>query len=63
MVTKGQDVVNSIAKGDKIVSIKILDSTDALFKAEAENLKSWNATLDKEHGDRMKKNAAAAKKE
>lgn len=61
-VTKGQDVVNKIAKGDKIVSIKILDSTDALFAAQADKLKGWNATLDAQHGDRMKKNAAAAKK-
>ncbi len=61
-VTKGQDVVNKIAKGDKILSIEILDSTDALFAAQADKLKAWNATLDKEHGERLKKNAEAAKK-
>jgi peptidyl-prolyl cis-trans isomerase B (cyclophilin B) len=59
-VTKGQDVVNKIAKGDKIVSIKILDSTDALFAAQADKLAAWNKTLDVQHGERMKKNAAAA---
>ncbi|MFT4547365.1 MAG: peptidyl-prolyl cis-trans isomerase B (cyclophilin B) [Verrucomicrobiales bacterium] len=59
-VTKGQDVVDKIAKGDKIVSIKILDSTDALFAAQAEKLAAWNKTLDAQHGERMKKNAAAA---
>jgi len=59
-VTKGQDVVNKIVgklntgergvkfdgKGDKIVGIKILDSTDALFVAQKENLTKWNAILD-----------------
>src|SRR6187549_164244 len=33
-VTKGQDVVDKIAKGDKIEKIEILDSTDALFAAQ-----------------------------
>ncbi len=46
-VTKGQNVVNQIAGGDKIVSIEILDSTDALFKAQAANLDKWNAVLKK----------------
>ena len=46
-VTKGQDVVNKIAGGDTITKIEILSSTDALFAAQAENLKKWNATLDK----------------
>ena len=46
-VTKGQDVVNKIAGGDTITKIEILGSTDALFAAQAENLKKWTATLDK----------------
>ncbi len=46
-VTKGQDVVNKIAQGDKITKIEILDPTDALFKAQAENLAKWNAVLKK----------------
>nr|WP_193213087.1 peptidylprolyl isomerase [Luteolibacter marinus] len=61
-VTKGQDVVNKIlgkvntgepggkvdpdGKGDKITKIEILDSTDALFAAQKDNLDKWNATLD-----------------
>jgi peptidyl-prolyl cis-trans isomerase B (cyclophilin B) len=45
-VTKGQDVVNKIAGGDKIEKIEVLDSTDALFAAQAANLKKWNAVLD-----------------
>ena len=46
-VTKGQDVVNAIVKGDKIKSIQVLDSTDALFAAQAANLAKWNAVLDR----------------
>lgn len=44
-VTKGQDVVNAIVVGDTIKSIKVLDSTDALFAAQKSNLEKWNATL------------------
>jgi len=44
-VTKGQDVVNKIAIGDKILKIEILDPTDDLFKAQAANLTKWNAAL------------------
>jgi len=46
-VTKGQDVVNKIAKGDKIKDIVVKDSTDELFKAQADNLKKWNAKIKK----------------
>ena len=46
-VTKGQDVVNKIAKGDKITSIAILDPTDDLFAAQATNIAKWNASLKK----------------
>jgi peptidyl-prolyl cis-trans isomerase B (cyclophilin B) len=44
-VTEGQAVVNRIARGDKIEKIEILDSTDALFAAQAANLATWNAAL------------------
>ena len=44
-VTKGQDVVNQIAKGDTIIRIEILDSTDALFQAQASNIEQWNTVL------------------
>ena len=44
-VTKGQDVVNKIAQGDKIVSIEILDPTDALFEAEKAKIDAWNKVL------------------
>jgi peptidyl-prolyl cis-trans isomerase B (cyclophilin B) len=45
-VTKGQDVVNKIAMADKIKSIEILDSTDALFAKEKKQLDEWNKILD-----------------
>ena len=58
-VTKGQDVVNKIVgkvdtgepggksdgKGNKITKIEILDSTDALFAAQKENIDKWEAAL------------------
>ena len=44
-VTKGQDVVNKIVKGDKITKIEVLDSTDALFEAQKANVEKWNASL------------------
>lgn len=46
-VTKGQDTVNAIAKGDKIEKIEILDSPDELFAAKKDRVDSWNATLEK----------------
>jgi peptidyl-prolyl cis-trans isomerase B (cyclophilin B) len=46
-VTKGQDVVNAIKAGDTITKIEILDSTEALFTAQAKRLKEWNGILDK----------------
>ena len=44
-VTEGQDVVDSIAQGDTITGIEVLDSTDALFEAQSENLAGWNSVL------------------
>jgi peptidyl-prolyl cis-trans isomerase B (cyclophilin B) len=44
-VTRGQEVVNSIAQGDKIQSIEVLDSTDELFAAQSANVEKWNAKL------------------
>ena len=44
-VTKGLDVVNAVRGGDTIKSIKVLDSTDALFAAQKANLDKWNAIL------------------
>ncbi len=44
-VTKGQDVVDAVQKGDKIESIEILDSTDALFESEKDLVAAWNKAL------------------
>lgn len=46
-VTQGQDVVNAITRGDKILKIEVLDSTDALFAEKATEIARWNAALDK----------------
>jgi peptidyl-prolyl cis-trans isomerase B (cyclophilin B) len=46
-VTKGQDVVNAIKQGDKILSIEILDSPDALFQQQKERIANWDAALKK----------------
>lgn len=45
-VTKGQDIVDKIKQGDKIVGIEIKDSTDALFAATKERVDAWNKILD-----------------
>ena len=44
-VTKGMEVVNTIAQGDKITALEILDSTDDLFAAQKAQLDKWNAIL------------------
>lgn len=44
-VTKGQDVVNKIAGGDKITGIDILDPVDDLFAAKADRIAQWNAVI------------------
>ncbi|MCP5550276.1 MAG: peptidylprolyl isomerase [Akkermansiaceae bacterium] len=44
-VTSGQDVVDSIAQGDKITGFTIHDPVDALFAAQADRLTEWNAKL------------------
>ncbi len=46
-VTSGQEVVNAIGQGDKIVGIEILDSTEALFASQKDRLDQWNAVLDR----------------
>ena len=45
-VTKGQDVVNAIAKDDKIKSVKITGDTKALFESQKDKLAEWNKVLD-----------------
>lgn len=45
-VTKGQDVVNAIKGGDKIVKIEVLDSPKELFEAQKARLAAWDKALD-----------------
>lgn len=44
-VTSGQDVVDDIRQGDKILSITIHDSTDELFADQADRIEEWNAKI------------------
>ena len=46
-VTKGMEVVNAIAQGDKIEAITIADSTDALFEQMKDRVTKWNESLGK----------------
>jgi peptidyl-prolyl cis-trans isomerase B (cyclophilin B) len=46
-VTKGQDVVNKIAKGDKITSIEVLDPTKISLPGQASQIEKWNASIKK----------------
>ncbi|MFI0347572.1 MAG: peptidylprolyl isomerase [Chthoniobacterales bacterium] len=44
-VDQGQDVVNAVKQGDKIISIKIVDSPEALFAAESKEIALWNSKM------------------
>jgi peptidyl-prolyl cis-trans isomerase B (cyclophilin B) len=46
-VTKGQDVVDAVRQGDKILKIEIEGKTDALFEKEKDRLQEWNKILDR----------------
>jgi len=46
-VTKGQDIVDAIAQGDKIEKIEILDSPKDLYEDEKAHLAEWNKVLDR----------------
>lgn len=48
-VVSGMDVVQKIAKGDKMERVKIAGNHGALFEKESERLKEWNAILDKKY--------------
>jgi peptidyl-prolyl cis-trans isomerase B (cyclophilin B) len=52
-VTKGNDVASKIAVGDKIESIEILDSLEALFNEQRGRLKEWNKILDGKFGNKL----------
>jgi len=46
-----QEVVNSIAGGDKIVKVTIEGDTADLFAGQEDTLKDWNETLDGQFPD------------
>ncbi len=46
-VSAGQEVVNSIAQGDKMNEVAIEGDAAALFAAHKDRLDEWNGTLDK----------------
>jgi peptidyl-prolyl cis-trans isomerase B (cyclophilin B) len=48
-VLSGQDVVNKIVQGDKILSLKIEGDTKAVLERSADRVKKWNETLDKRY--------------
>jgi peptidyl-prolyl cis-trans isomerase B (cyclophilin B) len=48
-VTKGQDVVNAIAQGDKIVKATIVGDASKLLDGQKAKVDSWNAVLDKKY--------------
>ena len=48
-VTQGQDVVDKIAQGDKIVKATIHGDTTALFAKEKANIDQWNSVLEKKY--------------
>ena len=45
-VENGQNVVDIIEGGDKILGIEIQDSTDELFEAKADRIADWNKSID-----------------
>lgn len=48
-VTSGQDVVDSIKQGDKIISATIQGDPSALLAKEHAHIEEWNAILDKRY--------------
>ncbi len=44
-VTEGQEIVDAIQQGDKILSIKILDDTQPLFEKEKDQIADWDKKL------------------
>ena len=52
-VTKGLEVTTKIARGDKIQSVDVLDSTEELFTEQKARLKEWNKILDHKFGKKL----------
>ena len=47
-VLEGQDIVDSIRRGNKIKSVKFIDSPNDALKAEAAKVRAWNEILDQQ---------------
>lgn len=45
-VKSGQDIVNKIEQGDKIIKITLTGNVDAVLKKEATKVAQWNTILD-----------------
>ena len=48
-VTSGQDIVDSIAKGDSIKTIKITGNFQALLDSKKDRISEWNKILDQKY--------------
>lgn len=47
-VKQGQDVVDAIKQGDKMLSVKISGDTSKVLEKASANVAAWNAVLDKQ---------------
>ena len=52
-VTHGLEVAKKIVQGDRITSIDVLESTNALFTDQKARLTEWNSVLDRKFGRRL----------
>lgn len=48
-VTKGQDVVDSIAQGDSMTTIEVQGDAAALLDAQSKSVSAWNKVLDRNY--------------
>ncbi|GJM25116.1 MAG: peptidyl-prolyl cis-trans isomerase [Phycisphaerae bacterium] len=48
-VTKGQDVVDSIAQGDSMTTVEVEGDAGALLEAQSKNVAAWNKVLDRNY--------------
>jgi peptidyl-prolyl cis-trans isomerase B (cyclophilin B) len=46
LVEEGQDIVDSVAQGDKIVSLKIVGDCTELLEQQKSQIEKWNAIVD-----------------
>lgn len=47
-VLSGQDIVDSIRRGDTIKSVQFIDSPDEAINAQKERVRTWNSILDQQ---------------